>query len=97
VTLAERAFWDHFRPPRGYDAVALASGAALGPGLVGDLERWMRPCPAELETGYGHAVDVRDLAACVVRALAIDEAGGERVVLSAGPVFGNDMAIVSEQ
>ncbi|KLT45561.1 NAD(P)-binding protein [Cutaneotrichosporon oleaginosum] len=93
VTRAEHVFWDHFRERRRYDPVSLATGEPLGPGLPGELERWMRPCPEDIETPYGNVLDVRDLAAYVVRALAIEEAGGERVVLSAGPLFGNDMAL----
>ncbi|KAL1407374.1 hypothetical protein Q8F55_006796 [Vanrija albida] len=101
---AERAFWDHItaHKPK-WDGVALNPGFCLGPptlyggGLDGSslyvLKPFLRPSTeAELDEAVGNFVDVRDVATAALRALTTPGAGGERYLLSNGPLFGNDIA-----
>ncbi|WOO78577.1 NADPH-dependent aldehyde reductase ARI1 [Vanrija pseudolonga] len=108
-TRAEQAFWASFeqaQPTPKWDGVALNPGFCLGPptlyggGLDGSSLYVLKPflrtsTPAELDEAIGNFVDVRDVALAVLRALETPSAGGERYLLSNGPLFGNDIAVAA--
>ncbi|TXT07349.1 hypothetical protein VHUM_03069 [Vanrija humicola] len=110
-TLSERALWDFVKDKKpAFDAVAILPSLILGPptqynttDAVTGSPRLIIPyvlpgkTDAELQVPTYNSVDVRDVALASVRALTTPEAAGERFILSATPLFGNDVAVVAAQ
>lgn len=64
---------------------------------LGVVVPWLNPgvVQAQLEAQLANIVDVRDIATASVKALQVTQAGGERLIVSAHSLFGNDIAIVA--
>jgi dihydroflavonol-4-reductase len=90
-TIAERAAWDFVRERDAADRLAVVNpGAILGPVLSDDLsysleviERLLKGMPGVPRLGFSF-VDVRDVAAMHITAMAAPDAGGERFIAT-GP------------
>lgn len=104
---AERAFWSEMKGKSGVDGVAILPGVVLGPatqygtgivGSVGFMLPWLRPGASEvsLAQGWFNLADVREVAASIVAALKVPEAGGRRFFVAGEPVHGNDFALAAE-
>lgn len=108
-TLSERALWDYVKEKQpAFDAVSILPSLILGPptqyntteevtGSPRLIVPYLKPgkTAAELVSAPYNSVDVRDVALASVRALTTPEAAGQRFILSANPLFGNDVAVVA--
>ncbi|WVR07580.1 hypothetical protein IAU60_004622 [Kwoniella sp. DSM 27419] len=106
--LAERAFWKFFDENKpSFDGVAINPPLVLGPVIhqcdkpeslntsVAVYYSWLHGDKTEkdLPAAGMNYVDVRDTALGHVRALTVEEAGGERFITGNGPVSGNDYVL----
>lgn len=107
--LAERAFWDFMKNDKPeFDGVSVLPSVVLGPweqfsahGAVAGSTMFTLPFinpdkPATtdmLEHETWNIVDVRDVAQVIVKALAADGVAGERFIVAAEPLWGNDFAL----
>ncbi|WOO84405.1 Putative uncharacterized oxidoreductase [Vanrija pseudolonga] len=106
---AEKAFWDFIaeRKPH-WDGVALIPTYCVGPsngfsatgGVAGPIAMvvpFLQPgIPDQaLANSFDNFIDVRDVALAILKSLTLPQAGGERIILSADTLFGNDFAVVA--
>ncbi|ORY31774.1 hypothetical protein BCR39DRAFT_587298 [Naematelia encephala] len=95
-----------------FDGVSIVPTFTLGPllheaqvadgNIVGSIlfiQPWLqgKATAEDLATRYSTVVDVRDVALACVKALTMEEAGGERFILADKPIWGNDIAQAMEK
>nr|ODO02275.1 D-lactaldehyde dehydrogenase [Cryptococcus depauperatus CBS 7855] len=105
-TLAERALWEFIKDEKpSWDAVAINPPFVYGPVIhqcdspeklntsVAMFWDWAsgKKTEADLPAPLDNWVDVKEVALAHVRALTVPEAGGERFIVSAGTVSGQDI------
>jgi len=103
-TLAEQAFWKFIKDEKpSFDGVTINPPLVLGPIIhpcdkpeslntsVAAFYEWQRGNKSEEDfPALGNFVDVRDCALAHVKALTVEEAGGERFIVGAGPHSAHD-------
>ncbi|WWC94420.1 hypothetical protein V866_001262 [Kwoniella sp. B9012] len=108
--LAEKAYWKFFEEQkRTFDGVTIHPPMIYGPiiqpcdspkSLNDSLARKFLPymtgdmTEKDLPDAGPNFIDVRDVALAHVKAMMIEEAGGNRFVVSGGPYSGNDLCLV---
>ncbi|OWT39011.1 D-lactaldehyde dehydrogenase [Cryptococcus neoformans var. grubii Br795] len=106
-TLAEKALWNFVEDEKpSWDAVAINPPYVLGE-VIHQCDKpeklntsvasfWSWPAgektEKDLPSPIGNWVDVKEVALGHVRALTVPEAGGQRFIISAGPLAGQDYA-----
>jgi nucleoside-diphosphate-sugar epimerase len=98
-TIAEQAAWEEVRKRDATDRLAVVNpGAILGPVLsehrsysLEVIERMLKGMPGVPRLGFSF-VDVRDVAALQIAAMAASQAGGERFIATAEFLWMSDVA-----
>jgi len=108
-TLAEKAFWKYIDDEKpSFDGATINPPLVLGPIIhpcdspdslntsVAAFYGWLagQKTEKDLPGPGGNFIDVRDVAKAHVRALEVEEAGGERFIVGNGPFSGNDYCVI---